>query len=65
MTIAQQLEQKGIKKGIQIGREEGIQFGEQQEKRTLAHTMLQHGIDYDAVVKITGLSLEELIALSN
>jgi len=52
-TIAQQLEQKGIR------------FGEQQEKRTLAHTMLQHGIDYDAVVKITGLSLEELIALSN
>lgn len=85
MTIAQQLEQKGINKGmqqgmqqgIQRGREEGIQLGEQrgivrgiqlgelQEKRAVAHTMLQHGIDYDMVIKITGLKLEELVSLDN
>ncbi len=29
MTIAQQLEQKGIEKGIEKGRAEGIQLGEQ------------------------------------
>lgn len=76
MTIAQQLEQKGIKKGIeqgieqgmQRGREEGILLGEQrgielgelQAKRTVAYTMLQHGLDYGVVLKITGLSVEEL-----
>ena len=65
MTIAQQLEQKGIQKGIEQGIEQGIQLGEQQEKRTVAHTMLQHGIDYDVVMKITGLSVEELVALNS
>jgi len=95
MTIAQQLEQKGIKKGIllgeqrgreegiqlgeQRGREEGIQLGEQRGReegiqlgeqrgltrgiRKVAHTMLQQGVDYDMVIKATGLSMEELITL--
>lgn len=77
MTIAQQLEQKGINKGIQQGiqqgREEGIQLGEQRgialgelrEKRTIAHMMLQQGMSYDVVVKVTGLSMEELASLNN
>jgi len=57
MTIAQQLEQKGM----QRGREEGIK----QERRTVAHSMLQHGMSYDVVMKITGLSVEELAVLSS
>ena len=75
MTIAQQLEQKGIAKGIQQGiqqgmqlgeqrgREQGIQLGKQQSTCKIAHTMLQHGIDYDVVIKLTGLSVEELVQL--
>jgi len=73
MTIAQQLEQKGINKGIQQGREEGIQLGEQRgialgelrEKRTIACMMLQQGMSYDVVVKVTGLSMKELASLNN
>lgn len=79
MTIAQQLEQKGIMKGMQQGmqqgiqqgiqlgeqrgREQGIQLGERRGKCQVAYSMLQHGIDYDVVMKLTGLSVEELVEL--
>jgi len=60
MTIAQQLEQKGRKEGILQGREEGREEG----IRTVAHSMLQQGIDYDLVIKLTGLRMEELVVLN-
>ncbi|MGF8172839.1 ISNCY family transposase, partial [Klebsiella pneumoniae] len=68
MTIAQQLEQKGIEKGIQQGIEQGIQLGEQrgiekgEREATLkiARTMLQNGIDRNTVMKVTGLTEEDL-----
>lgn len=81
MTIAQQLEQNGINKGlelgkiegiqlgreegIQLGRKEGIELGEQQGKRTVAHMMLQQGMGYDIIMKVTGLSMNELLSLDN
>ena len=56
MTIAQQLEQKGIEKGILLGREEG----ERKTALRIARSMLQNGINHDAVVKMTGLSEADL-----
>jgi len=56
MTIAQQLEQKGIEKGIQLGRQEGVLEG----KLEVARTMLQNGIDRDSVMKMTGLTADDL-----
>ena len=60
MTIAQQLEQKGIEKG----RAEGIQLGRQQGrnegKLEVARTMLQNGLDRNTVMKMTGLTADEL-----
>ncbi|OCJ27257.1 Rpn family recombination-promoting nuclease/putative transposase [Serratia sp. 14-2641] len=52
MTIAQQLEQKGIEKGIQLGRNEG--------KLEVAQTMLHNGLDLKTVMKLTGLSADDL-----
>lgn len=52
MTIAQQLEQKGIEKGIEKGRQEGV--------LAVARSMLANGIDRDSVMKITGLTADEL-----
>ncbi|NXZ90040.1 Rpn family recombination-promoting nuclease/putative transposase [Serratia fonticola] len=52
MTIAQQLEQKGIEKGIQLGRNEG--------KLEVAQTMLHNGLDLNTVMKLTGLSADDL-----
>nr|AFK90421.1 putative transposase, YhgA family protein [Salmonella enterica subsp. salamae] len=56
MTIAQQLEQKGIEKGIQLGRQEGRNEG----KLEVARTMLQNGIDRNTVMKMTGLTEDDL-----
>jgi len=68
MTIAQQLEQKGIEKGIEKGRAEGIELGEQrgiekgrnEGKLEVARTMLQNGLDRNIVMKMTGLSEDDL-----
>lgn len=60
MTIAQQLEQKGIEKG----RMEGIQLGEEkgrmEGKLEVARTMLQNGLDRGTVMKMTGLTADDL-----
>ncbi|MGP4131662.1 Rpn family recombination-promoting nuclease/putative transposase [Pantoea tagorei] len=60
MTIAQQLEQKGIEKGIQQGIEPGEQRGIEKGKLEVARTMLQNGLDRDTVMKMTGLSADDL-----
>ncbi|WP_194761627.1 Rpn family recombination-promoting nuclease/putative transposase [Pantoea ananatis] len=64
MTIAQQLEQKGMEKGmekgIRLGREEGRSEGEREATLKIARTMLQSGLDRETVMKMTGLSEDEL-----
>ncbi|CAJ0995838.1 Rpn family recombination-promoting nuclease/putative transposase [Sodalis praecaptivus] len=60
MTIAQQLEQKGIEKGIQLGRQEGRQEGRNEGKLEVARTMLQNGLDRNTVMKMTGLTENDL-----
>jgi len=64
MTIAQQLEQKGIEKGIeqgiQLGEQRGIEKGRNEGKLEVARTMLQNGIDQSTVMKMTGLTEDEL-----
>ncbi len=64
ITIAQQLEQKGMEKGmekgIQLGREEGRSEGEREATLKIARTMLQSGLDRETVMKMTGLSEDEL-----
>jgi predicted transposase/invertase (TIGR01784 family) len=64
MTIAQQLEQKGIEKGIELGEqrgiEKGIEKGRQEEALKIARTMLQNGLDHNTVMKMTGLTADDL-----
>lgn len=64
MTIAQQLERKGMEKGFQLGRQEGRQEGhsegERDAKLKIARAMLQNGFDRNAVMKMTGLTADEL-----
>ncbi|EBQ0471742.1 Rpn family recombination-promoting nuclease/putative transposase, partial [Salmonella enterica subsp. enterica] len=60
MTIAQQLEQKGIEKGIQQGIQLGEQRGIEKGKLEVARTMLQNGIDRNTVMKMTGLTEDDL-----
>jgi recombination-promoting nuclease RpnB len=60
MTIAQQLEQNGIQKGIQLGRQEGRNEGMLEGKLEVARTMLHNGLDRNTVMKMTGLTEDEL-----
>ena len=68
MTIAQQLEQKGIEKGIEQGIEQGLELGEQrgiekgrkEEALRIARAMLQNGLDRSTVMSMTGLTEAEL-----
>lgn len=68
MTIAQQLEQKGIEKGrpedIQIGEEKGRHEskleGEREATLKIARTMLKNCLDLSSVMKMTGLTADEL-----
>ncbi|EOF5425460.1 Rpn family recombination-promoting nuclease/putative transposase, partial [Salmonella enterica] len=59
-----QLEQKGIEKGIQLGEQRGIEKGRSEGEREatlkIAHTMLQNGIDRNTVMKMTGLTEDDL-----
>lgn len=73
MTAAQKLIQegleKGLEKGMQLGRTEGIQLGEEQGRKAeavkIAHTMLKNGLDRATVIKMTGLSEDDLKNLSH
>lgn len=77
MTIAQQLEKKGIKtglqkgleqgleQGLQLGREEGRFEGERKATLKIAMAMLQNGIDRNTVMKMTGLSEDELAKIQH
>ena len=52
MTIAEQLEQKGLQKGRMEGRLEAV--------REIARNMLAKGIDSETITCITGISADEL-----
>lgn len=64
MTIAEQLEQKGIEKGMEKGIEKGIQLGRQagrnEGKLEVARRLLEMGMASESVQQATGLSEAEL-----
>ncbi|MBM7341430.1 Rpn family recombination-promoting nuclease/putative transposase [Pantoea coffeiphila] len=68
MTIAQQLEQigvkkgikKGLKKGILLGEEQGVIKGKREAALTIARSLLTRGMDADSVLAVTGLMAEDL-----
>lgn len=57
MTIAEQLEQKGMKKGMEKG--------EREATLKIASAMLQNGIDRNAVMKMTGLTEDDMVQISH
>lgn len=61
MTIAERLHEAGRQEGMQ----QGLQQGQRAEAQRIARTMLEDGIDRDTVLRITGLAVEEVIALNH
>lgn len=73
MTIAQQLEQIGVEKGIKIGEEKGIKLG-RQEGRTegerkaalkIARSLLKMGMPHESVLEATGLTEDDLKGITH
>ena len=73
MTIAERLQEVGRRKGKregrlegwQEGRQEGRQEGQHAEALRIAQRMLADGIARETVVKITGLTADEIAALAH
>ncbi|WP_342656567.1 Rpn family recombination-promoting nuclease/putative transposase [Pantoea sp. RSPAM1] len=69
MTIAQQLEQKGIEKGLQLGEQRGLAKGRSEGERSaalkIARTMLQNGLPPSLVAEMTGLSDDDLAQIAH
>lgn len=67
MTIAQQLEQIGVKKGIKegmlLGEEQGMIKGRRDAALSIARSLLARGMDTDSVLAVTGLLPEDLAKL--
>lgn len=64
MTIAEQLEQKGLeqglKKGLKKGLEQGLETGRQEGKREVARNLILKGMEMQLVKELTGLSDHDL-----
>ena len=56
-------EKRGEKRGIIIGREQGITIGERRKAELMAKEMLADGVDIKFIAKYTKLSIEEINAL--
>lgn len=69
MTIAERLRQEGHLNGLQEGHRKGLQTGLQRGKREealrIASTMQADGIDPLTIIRITGLTAEDLATRSH
>lgn len=60
MTIAQQLEQIGVEKGIKLGEQRGIEKGEREASLKIARSLLKMGMSHKSVLEATGLTEDDL-----
>ncbi len=56
--------EEGIKEGRKKGIKEGIKEGEKETKKTIAKNMLKQKINIEMILKVTGLSKEEIQKLN-
>ena len=63
MTYAESVKKEGVKIGIKLGKQEGLQLGEQKAQFEIAKKMLATGMDQRTIAEITNLSIEQLKTL--
>ena len=56
--------EEGREVGREEGREEGLEAGREVERQVMAKTMLAEGADPVFVVKVTGLTMEQIESLT-
>lgn len=57
--------QEGLQKGLQQGLQQGLQKGENKAKEEIAKKMLKEKLEISLIVKVTGLSEEEIRKLED
>ena len=57
--------EEGIEKGKKIGVKEGIKEGEKNKAIEIAKEMLKEGMEIEKIIKITGLTKEEMKEILN
>ena len=65
ISALNEAERKGIKKGREEGRKEGIEEGEKNKAIEIARSLINLGLDKEAISKSTGLDLCEIEKLMN
>ena len=65
MTLAEQLEAKGMQKGMQKGIQAGIEEGMQKGQQNTAINLLKEGFDPALISRVTGLSVQAIEQLKN
>lgn len=58
-------ERKGLRKGMERGHEKGLAEGRREEAQRIAHSMLADGLPRELIVRITGLSEEDINSLTH
>ncbi|MEJ5188223.1 MAG: hypothetical protein WHT84_03315, partial [Breznakiellaceae bacterium] len=59
-TAIKKKEQEWFKEGLMEGRNEGIALGEEKNRRETARRMKQEQVSIDIIMRVTGLSREEI-----
>jgi predicted transposase/invertase (TIGR01784 family) len=60
MSTAEKLIKQGIEQGLEKGIEQGLEKGKKERNSEIARNMLKENIDKEIIIKVTGLSLEEI-----
>ena len=53
----------GLTQGLELGRSEGKELGVREEKLEIAKKMLKEKLELELIIKMTGLSKEELLKI--
>ena len=54
---------EGLTQGLELGRSEGKELGVREEKLEIAKKMLKENLELELIIKMTGLSKEELLKI--
>ncbi len=64
-TILTEVREEAKAEGVQIGMEKGMEKGREEEKIKIAINALKEGLPIEVIIKLTGLSEEEIKKLKN
>lgn len=65
MNIVEKIRRAGQRKGLREGMRQGRVEGRREEAQRIAHSMLADGLPRELIMRITGLSEEDIKSLTH